>query len=82
MVVLRERHSAQPSLGVRQEHVLKVLAYQHEHLHPLVSLPLRRLAQADGTRSLDSAHGNGKLLYICASSQDLQWVCEWVFEFK
>ena len=47
----------------------------------LVSIPLRRLAQA-GTCSPDSSQWNGKLLgspaYICASSQDLQRVCVWV----
>ena len=56
MVVLPERLYAQPGLSVRQEHVLEVLVCQHGHLHPLglVSIPLRRLAQA-GTRSPDSA---------------------------
>ena len=79
MVVPPEGHSAQPGLGVRQEHVLEVLVCQHEHTSTpwlgLVSIPLRRLAQA-GTRSPDSAslycrdtldttcsaQGNGKLL--------------------
>ena len=35
MVVLPEHPSAQPGLGVRQEHVLEVLVCQHGHLHPL-----------------------------------------------
>ena len=35
MVVLPERHSALPGLGVRQEHVLEVLVCQHGHLRSL-----------------------------------------------
>ena len=35
MVLLPERPSAQPGLGVSQEHVPEVLICQHEHLHPL-----------------------------------------------
>ena len=40
IVVLPERHSAQPGLGVRQEHVLEVLVRKHEHLHPLAGAGL------------------------------------------
>ena len=67
MVVIPERPSAQPGPGVCQEHVLEVLVRQHGHLHPwlgLVSIPLKRLAQA-GTRSPHSAS-------LRAASQDLQ----------
>ena len=50
MVVLLERPSAQPGLGVGQEHVLEVLVCQHGHLHPerrsgrTTMLPLNHVA--------------------------------------
>ena len=46
MVVLPERYSAQPGLGVRQEHVLEVLVRQHGHLHPLAGDGLRPTQEA------------------------------------
>ena len=48
MVVLPETNSAQPGPGVRQEHVLEVLVYQHGHLHPLAGAGLHP-AQEAGT---------------------------------
>ena len=48
MVVLPERQSAKPGLGVRQEHVLEVLVCQHGHLHPLAGAGLHP-AQEAGT---------------------------------
>ena len=47
--MLPERHSAQPGLGVHQDHVLEVLVCQHEHLHPLAGAGLHP-AQEAGTR--------------------------------
>ena len=55
MVVLPERHSAQPGLGVRQEHVLNVLVCQHGHLHPLVGAGLHPAQEADTWHKLAPA---------------------------
>ena len=47
MVLLSECHSAQPGLGVCEEHVLKVLVCQHEHLLPLAGAGLHPAQEAD-----------------------------------
>ena len=79
MVVLPDRRSAQPGLGVRQEHVLEVLVCQHRHLHPLAEAGLHPtqtwhiLAQA-GTRSPGSAslYCRDTLVTTC-SAQGAPW---------
>ena len=46
MVVLPERHSAQPGPGVCQEHVVEVLVCQHGHLHLLAGAGLHPTQEA------------------------------------
>ena len=61
--------SAQPGLGVCQEHVLEVLVCQHGHLHPLAGAGLHPAQEAGTSWKLAPAVQTQP---VCASSQDLQ----------